>query len=150
MARSRRKPPTLSDISAASWNSCRRTVHDALKYLVQFSFDSLPAPHQETHLAGGSDALQTPGTPTTLDPNLGAAVGSGPSYAYEDHRHAIDLKLTTKGDLLTRTAAGYGRLPVGADDFVLTADSTAPEGLAWKTSAKTGDSVAWVMLLMGG
>lgn len=56
--------------------------------------------------------------------------------------------LTTKGDLLaysTETA----RFPIGTNDYVLTADSTAPFGMAWKVSsggagitALTGDGTA--------
>jgi hypothetical protein len=148
MARSRRTPPEIPDLSAQAWLNARGPIHRALKYLVQHLFESLPAPHEETHLVGGSDALQTPGNPVTLDPNLGAVVGAGPSYAREDHRHALDLKLTAKGDLLTRTAAAYTRLPVGLDSFVLTADSTKPEGLSWKAGAPANDgagvgSLAW-------
>jgi hypothetical protein len=41
--------------------------------------------------------------------------------------------LTTKGDLLVRTATGHARLPVGADGQVLKADSAQPEGVTWAT-----------------
>jgi len=44
----------------------------------------------------------------------------------------IDITfLTTKGDLLTRTAAALARLGVGADDQVLTADSAQAAGIKW-------------------
>lgn len=46
--------------------------------------------------------------------------------------------LTTKGDILTHSATVDTRLGVGADNLVLTADSTAPNGIAWK--AATGAS----------
>lgn len=42
---------------------------------------------------------------------------------------------TTKGDLIVRGASAITRLPVGANDQVLTADSTAALGVAWKTGA---------------
>lgn len=49
--------------------------------------------------------------------------------AYESF--ATALGLTTKGDILVRTAAGLVRLPVGADGQVITADSGAVAGLGW-------------------
>lgn len=50
---------------------------------------------------------------------------------------------TAKGDLIAQQASGAVRLPVGADDKVLTADSTQATGLAWKTPSGGGavDSV---------
>lgn len=42
------------------------------------------------------------------------------------------IPLTTKGDLITRTSTTTLRLGVGTNDKVLTADSTAAEGIAWK------------------
>lgn len=41
--------------------------------------------------------------------------------------------LSNKGDLLTHDGASDTVLPVGTDDYVLTADSTDPNGIAWKT-----------------
>lgn len=41
--------------------------------------------------------------------------------------------LSNKGDLLTHDGASDTVLPVGTDDFVLTADSTDPNGIKWKT-----------------
>lgn len=41
--------------------------------------------------------------------------------------------LTTLGDILVRSATAPARLGVGANDQVLTADSTATNGIAWKT-----------------
>jgi len=38
---------------------------------------------------------------------------------------------TIKGDLIIRTATTNARLPVGADNDVLTADSSTPEGVKW-------------------
>lgn len=42
--------------------------------------------------------------------------------------------LTTKGDLLTHDGSSYVRLPVGSDDYVLTADSGDPNGIVWAPS----------------
>lgn len=46
----------------------------------------------------------------------------------------LSLPLTTKGDLLARTGSGTVRLSVGSDGQVLTADSSASEGVAWQDS----------------
>mgnify|MGYP001827482586 FL=1 len=43
--------------------------------------------------------------------------------------------LTNKGDIITRTSGATVRLAVGTDGHVLTADSTAGQGVAWKASA---------------
>ena len=47
--------------------------------------------------------------------------------------------LTTKGDLLSRTSSALARLPVGANGYVLTADSSSSTGLSW---AAVGSEVA--------
>lgn len=56
---------------------------------------------------------------------------------------AVGSVLTTKGDLsvFTTTAA---RLDIGQNDYVLTADSTAPSGVAWKVAAGGGGAVSSV------
>lgn len=43
--------------------------------------------------------------------------------------------LTTKGDLLVRTASNNVRLPAGPDNQVLTTDSATPEGVKWAPQA---------------
>lgn len=150
-AKSRRTPPEIPEISRLNWNNARGAVHRALRYLSKDAFNSLPAEHASTHLQGAVDALQAPGTPTQIDPNLGADPGDGPTYALEDHRHSIDLKLTTKGDLLTRDGTGYTRLPVGTDNQQLFADSTAATGLRWASapsgqlSAADLEYLTWVL-----
>ncbi len=50
---------------------------------------------------------------------------------------AAALGLTTKGDLLTKSTT-LDRLGVGADGYVLTADSTASTGLKWASVTGTG------------
>jgi len=92
-----------------------------------------PQLHQSTHLQGGTDAFPAPGAPVTIDPNQSATPGTQTNYARSDHRHGVDLKLTTKGDSLTRDGSGYVREAVGADGTVLAADSTQTTGRLWRT-----------------
>ena len=59
-----------------------------------------------------------------------------------------DIVLTTKGDLLVyNTVDSETRLPVGINDLVLTADSTATNGVAWKAAV---DNAAAMALALGG
>ena len=57
-------------------------------------------------------------------------------------------RLTTKGDLLVyNTVDSETRLPVGANNLVLTADSSATNGVAWASTASAGFSVAMAIAL---
>lgn len=57
----------------------------------------------------------------------------------DDHtQYVLRSILTTKGDLFARTTTGVDRVAVGTNDYVLTADSTASTGVAWKVPAGSG------------
>jgi hypothetical protein len=43
--------------------------------------------------------------------------------------------LTTKGDMIVRNGSNNVRLPVGTNNYVLAADSTTANGVAWKSAA---------------
>jgi hypothetical protein len=47
----------------------------------------------------------------------------------------------TKGDLLAGTGATLSVLPVGSNDYILAADSSAATGLTWKAAASSGTTV---------
>ena len=60
--------------------------------------------------------------------------------------------ITAKGDLIVAsTATLVDNLPVGTNDYVLTADSTATLGMAWKASqgGASGGSTPDIFMLMG-
>jgi hypothetical protein len=62
----------------------------------------------------------------------------------------IKATLTTKGDIYAATAASTpDRLAVGANDTVLTADSTAATGLKWATPAAGGMTLLSTTTLSG-
>ena len=52
-----------------------------------------------------------------------------------DEANEVASKLTTKGDLLVTTGSAFNRLAVGTNAYVLTADSTATNGVAWAVTA---------------
>ena len=57
-----------------------------------------------------------------------------------DQANAVAATLTTKGDLLVTTGSVLNRLAVGTNTHVLTADSSAANGVAWATAASPTDS----------
>ena len=52
-----------------------------------------------------------------------------------DEANNMAATMTTKGDLLVTTGSAFNRLPVGTNGYVLTADSTAANGVAWAVAA---------------
>jgi len=52
-----------------------------------------------------------------------------------DEANAVAAALTTKGDLLVTTGSALNRLAVGTNNYVLTADSSAANGVAWAATA---------------
>jgi len=79
---------------------------------------------------------------------IGGSTGGVGSTGAEDGT----TTLTTKGDLLTRSASALSRLPVGATNgHVLTVDSAEASGMKWAASSgggSSGDSIS-SFLLMG-
>lgn len=102
MADDRRHPPPvpalaalLQGISATSSEVLRTSIVRALGVLEDYlrhlrdGFSGAPAPHAETHIRTGSDPLQAPSTPTTVDAGSATSAGDGPAYAYDDHEHGV-------------------------------------------------------------
>lgn len=128
--RGRRNPTDLTSLAGKPWNLVAGPVERAIRGLMAL-YDSIPSQHEETHLQGGSDALQAPGTPTNVQLNVASDAGVGPSYALEDHIHGLSLGLTAKGDLVIFTGTAYSVLAVGANRQVPTADSSSAGGFKW-------------------
>lgn len=84
----RRHPPPEPILAGLDWPRAARLIQDYLRHLKD-GFSGDPFPHQETHLVGGTDALATPGTPTTIDAGSIGAAGVGPAPAREDHEHGV-------------------------------------------------------------
>ena len=116
---------------------------------IKDGFSGLPQPHAATHRVAGEDPLATPATPTTTTVNVSADAGDGPSYALEDHQHAIDLGLTTKGDLLSRSSSAYARLAVGTAGQALIVDAAETSGMKWGTpaSAEDAEMLGWLSMM---
>ena len=64
-----------------------------------------------------------------------------PVFSADDADEANNMAstMTTKGDLLVTTGSAFNRLAVGTNGFVLTADSTATNGVAWAVAASPID-----------
>lgn len=98
--KSKRTPPTISDISALNWENARGPVHRALLWLTQDLFSSLPAPHAATHLKLTTvvDGLAATAPPSAINPNGAAGSAGNPlnGLASGDHVHdttALDARL---------------------------------------------------------
>lgn len=69
-----------------------------------------------------------------------------------DEANEIASKLTTKGDLMVTSGSAINRLPVGTNDYVLSADSSATNGVRWSQVASAGienDAVTTAKILDG-
>jgi microcystin-dependent protein len=95
----------------------------------------------EVKLDGITLATESEGT-VTIDSevNLGDVVIPAENVVGELSGVTGTTNSTTKGDLETYSTEPT-RLPVGADDDVLTADSTDPRGIAWKANSSAGSGV---------
>lgn len=58
--------------------------------------------------------------------------------------------LTTKGDIPVHNGTNNVRLPVGANTFVLTADSTQTEGVKWAAASSTSFTAPTVQVFLSG
>jgi hypothetical protein len=76
---------------------------------------------------------------TAVSHSAGATIY--PVFTANDADEANELvsKLTTKGDLLVTSGSALNRLAVGTNGYVLTADSSATNGLTWAVAASPID-----------
>ena len=97
------------------WNDVTRELQDFLMKLLQNAVDGIPG-----------------GFLGTVPQATGATGDSGSQGAGWMAADAVIPQgiVTTKGDILTYSTEP-ARLPVGTNNFVLSADSTQPAGLKW-------------------
>jgi hypothetical protein len=88
MSVGRRQPPPIPTGPPPSVAFVWLKLLELWRWCLQ-GYIGMPAEHADTHLATGSDPLQTPGTPTAVS-LTDTEAGDGPAYAYEDHKHALD------------------------------------------------------------
>jgi hypothetical protein len=66
----------------------------------------------------------------------GTGISGGGTSGAVTITNSMATEITAKGDLIAGTgSATFDNVPVGANNTILVADSTAATGLAWKTSA---------------
>lgn len=103
-------------------------ILDDLLNRLQSVTRGLPTKHADTHKpTSGDDPLAT-GTP--LDIGTTNLAGTSDNFAHGAHSHRLGI-VTTKGDLIVSDGSNPVRFPVGADDSVLTADSSEATGMRW-------------------
>ncbi len=101
---------------------------------ITIKVDSLPVLSISTAGLGISNLLKLDNTLFFLSGGrLASQVGTttAPVVTYQP--------ITTKGDLVTFGATTQQRFPVGADNLILTADSSTATGLAWKSVSSASE-----------
>lgn len=82
--------------------------------------------------------------------NAGTGISGGGTSGDVTITNSMATALTTKGDLTPATgSAAFARLGVGANDTVLTADSTAATGMKWAAVAGGGMTLLSTTTLSG-
>ena len=86
---------------------------------------------------GSSLSSMTRGQDGTTAASHAAGATCYPVFTALDANEAnkVASTLTTKGDILATDGSALNRLAVGTNGFVLTADSTATNGLTWAVAA---------------
>jgi hypothetical protein len=87
-------------------------------------------------VASGVPAWATPTTGDIEGVTAGTGISGGGTSGTVTVTNSMATAYTTKGDLVPATgSAAFARLGVGANDTILTADSTAATGMKWAAAA---------------
>lgn len=136
---------STSATSAASSAASAAAAFDAFDDRFLGSFTVAPTLDNDGNsLVTGALYYLTVGT-------VGMYVWSGSAWVLAATTSVISPALVTaKGDLIAATGSGVvSRLAVGANTFVLTADSTESTGIKWAASSGGGAGSQDIFLLMG-
>jgi hypothetical protein len=85
----------------------------------------------DTTLNISSDAVRGLDGTSAVSHDAGATVYPVFTAVDADEANELASMWEAKGDIVSHGAATFARLPVGADNRILTADSSAASGLAW-------------------
>ena len=105
-----------------------------------FEADKLDGLDSTAFLRASNNLSDLSATSTAIG-NLGLTIGTD-TQAYDDELRDVASSTPTKGDILTSDGTDWLDFAVGTDGYLLTASSTASNGIAWDTGYTALDNIA--------
>lgn len=128
----------------ADFNVFGQGVDTSLQYLLGGTTGQVLSKTSNTNMAF---TWTTPQVGDITAVTAGTGISGGGTSGDVTVTNSMATAYTTKGDLVPATgSAAFARLGVGANDTVLTADSTAATGMKWATPASGG---GWTSIASG-